>query len=316
MTFIASVIAKEGVAIVADSFVTSIEYSIDAKTFAEHIKKRKSNNIPFTKLISLFKEKPSHTRNYVDKLFEFDQWTAITTTGQAYINKKEIGKIITDVSCKIKKESNYDTMNIQHKIEYLIESLKAEIREHLKTKNISATDFIVSHFDPVEDKSKVFIITVEDIDKDNYTPSNIPITWDDRTYLKIIADGQDFFVDRLIFGSLYKNITKVKNEFLDHTLKTLKPKKEKREAFSSMVKDIRFLEPIITEDLFAVKLRELSLQEAVDLASLLIKIVMDIQVYTEKIPTVGGLIKLAVIKRGKGFEWISGDGIKAPKIIS
>ena len=75
------------------------------------------------------------------------------------------------------------------------------------------------------------------------------------------------------------------------------------------------MKELIQKDIFYIKFRELSVQEAVDLAALLIKIVMEIQIYTEKIPTVGGLIRLAVITKEKGFEWVSGDKIIVPKFI-
>jgi len=56
------------------------------------------------------------------------------------------------------------------------------------------------------------------------------------------------------------------------------------------------------------KLRDLSLQQAVDLASLLMRIEIDIQKYTENIPSVGGVIKLAVID-ADGFRYIAGNEI-------
>ena len=59
------------------------------------------------------------------------------------------------------------------------------------------------------------------------------------------------------------------------------------------------------------KLSELSLQQAVDLAYLLMKIEIDFQTYTENIPTVGGVIKIATIDK-MGFNFISGHDIIKP----
>jgi len=59
------------------------------------------------------------------------------------------------------------------------------------------------------------------------------------------------------------------------------------------------------------KLSELSLQQAVDLANLLMKIEIDFQTYTENISTVGGVIKIAIIDKN-GFRYISGHEIIKP----
>jgi len=59
---------------------------------------------------------------------------------------------------------------------------------------------------------------------------------------------------------------------------------------------------------------ELSLQQATDLAALLMRVEMDFQKYTEDIPTVGGVIKLAIIN-SMGFRFISGEDILKPRNI-
>ncbi|HEY0175712.1 MAG TPA: hypothetical protein VGC08_05000, partial [Pedobacter sp.] len=78
MTFIASVIAKEGIAIVADSFGTTMEHSLNEKIFLDYLAEADDKeNIPVKDLVSLFEKRPSHTRNYVDKLFKFDEFSAV-----------------------------------------------------------------------------------------------------------------------------------------------------------------------------------------------------------------------------------------------
>ena len=45
MTFIASIVATDGIAIVADSFVTEPSYSIDADDFIEYLKTKKNKSV-------------------------------------------------------------------------------------------------------------------------------------------------------------------------------------------------------------------------------------------------------------------------------
>lgn len=318
MTFIASVIAKDGIAMVADSFVTTVEQSIERDDFIEYLLKSKTKkSIPISDLINLFRQRPSHTRNYADKLFQFDKYSAIATAGSAYINSTEIKDIVKTIASEMQSdEVAYYARDVEDILKEFCSKVKDEVLLHLKKLDCGETDFIFSHFNRSKNHPQLFLIRIKQLSKDKHNPSDPEIvTFSDRTHLKILTDGQDGFVDRLIFGSLYTNTTRIKKYFLDYIIKACKPKGVKRKQITETIENFTFLEKIVTEDVFSIKFRQLSLQEAVDLASLLIKIIMDIQVYTEKIPTVGGLIRLAVIHKETGFRWISGDKILPSKII-
>ncbi|MBF4515802.1 hypothetical protein IRZ71_05585 [Flavobacterium sp. ANB] len=318
MTFIASVIAKDGVAIVADSFVTTLDQSIDRDSFLDYLSKTKNKkSIPIEDIVDLFNKRPSHTRNFADKLFQFDQFSAISTAGSAYINGKEIKDIVKSIAIDIQADEGvYYARDIEDILKDLCSKVRVEVFEHLKNNDFGETDFVFSHFNRGKNKPQVFVIRMRASSKDNYDVADDTIvSYSEKSHLKIITDGQDGFVDRLIFGSLYTNIIDVKDFFIEYIIKKCKPKSTKKAEIISEIEDMSFLENIIKNDVFYIKFRELSLQEAVDLASLLIKIIMDIQVYTEKIPTVGGLIRLAIINKETGFQWISGDKIVPSKII-
>lgn len=184
MTFIASVIAREGVAIVADSFRTTIEHSLDEQTFLDYIDSAKNKtNIPIKELISLFDERASHTRNYVDKLHKFDADSAIASAGAAYINGKEIKDIINSISAEMRSDKNaYDAMSIEDKLKEFCEKMKVEVFEHLKKFNMSETDFIFSHFNRAKNEPKVFRIVVKKIDKQNYDEKDPSlVSFEERT---------------------------------------------------------------------------------------------------------------------------------------
>jgi len=318
MTFIASVIAKEGIAIVADSFRTTVHHSLDEDKFLEFIDKAVDKvNIPIADLVGLFEEKASHTRNFVDKLIQFDDDSAVCTAGAAYINGKETKDVIKTVAVEMQVNKGvYDAMTIEEKLTEISSKIEKEIVEQLATYNVGATDFIFSHFNRAKNEPQVFVIKIKKTDKGAFNKDKPElVSWDDRTNLGIITDGQDTFVDRLIFGSLYTNMGNVKRGIIEYIVTKFNLEGEDTDNLIKEVTHQDFIRPIITQDIFNIKFRELSLQEAVDLATLLIKIEMDIQIYTEKIPTVGGLIRLAVISKDKGFQWISGDKIINPKLL-
>ena len=320
MTFIASVIAKEGVAIVADSFRTTINHSIEEDDFIEFIDNASDKeNIKISELVGLFQEKASHTRNYVDKLIQFDTHSAICSTGAAYINGKEVKNIIKAISAEMQADpAAYEALSIDEKIKRITDKLQEEVFQHLETRNFCSTNFIFSHFNKTKNEPQVFIINIKKFDKDKFDKDSPPtdlIKVEDKSYLKIITDGQDTFVDRLIFGSLYRNMIDLKDGCIEYINGKFIPVEPLKSEFEADINHIDFLRKIVSDDIFSIKFRELSLQEAVDFAALLIKIVMDIQVYTEKIPTVGGVIRLAIINQDKGFEWIAGNNIISPKLI-
>ena len=320
MTFIASVIAKEGIAIVADSFGTTMEHSISENDFFDYYNSLDENDrdtVPMSKVIQLFGKRPSSTRNYVDKLFRFDDFSAVTITGSAYINDKEIKDIINEISINMQiDQSAYKTKTIEEKLDDFCRRLKTEVIEHLRDNNLSITEFIFSHYNTFLNKPQVFVVKIKELQKDNFDENDPElITYADQSNLKIVTDGQDTYVDRLIFGTLYNNIVTVKGEVLDCVIKTLGLNEDDSRKITDSISNFSFMQNTVLDDMFSIRFRELSLQEALDLAALLIKIVMDIQVYTEKIPTVGGLIRLAVIRKDTGFDWISGHDLKPSKII-
>lgn len=318
MTFIASIIAKEGVAMVADSFVTTSGLSISGEDFVDYLKTAKNKkSISISEVANLFQRRASHTRNYADKLFQFGNYSAISTTGAAYINGKEIKDVIKSIAAQMQvDEAVYAAKDIEEILTDFCDRIKHEVLSQLKTTDFPETDFIFSHFNRHKNIPQIFLIRIKSLTVAGHDPSDKEmVTFSERSDLKIVTDGQDAFVDRLIFGSLYRNTSEIKEQFINYILKTLSPKGLKKKEVISEIRDPSFLKDIIQYDAFSINFRELSLQEAVDLAALLIKITMDIQVYTEKIPTVGGLIRLAIIDKDKGFQWIAGDKITPSKII-
>ena len=177
MTFIASVIAKKGVAIIADSLITSMERVINYDSFLDFFKeKAKSTPIADIKiepneLIFLFESKPSHTKDYEEKLFQYDQYTAVTTAGSASINNRRIEYLVREVIEYNKKDKNYRRKKIDAKIKDFIEYLNSQAIEHLnKFDYISRTTFIFTHFDNLKEITTIYKI---EINFQKYT-ENIP----------------------------------------------------------------------------------------------------------------------------------------------
>jgi 20S proteasome alpha/beta subunit len=319
MTFIASVIAKKGVAVIADSLVTSMERVIDYDSFLKFFKtKAKSTPIDEIKiepseLISLFERKPSHTKDYEEKLFQYDKYTAVTTAGTASVNKKRIEYLVKEIIDKNKKDKSYSRKKFETKVREFADFLNKQVIEHLnKTDYISATTFIFTHYDKGKEQTNIYKVDItpcskKDIKDDKFNCVSVRKMED---YYRVVCDGQNRISERILFGEI--------DFFIDITPKIIEKVVEKLKipadkVSPDFVKDFiadakSFLPPQFYEDMKINRLVDLSLQQAVDLASLLMKIEINFQKYTENIPTVGGVIKLAIIDK-EGFKFISGHEI-------
>lgn len=323
MTFIASVIAKKGVAIIADSLVTSTNRIIEYNNFLDFFKSKakgtsfKEIKIDPKDILSLFERKPSHTKDYEEKLFKYDNYTAITTAGNAAINNKRIEVIVNEIIAKNKKDKGYPRKRIETKIKEFSLHLNKEIVEHLNAyEEIGHTTFIFTHFIKGKETTIVYKLDVQPNSKenskaDNFNGNEYKLMPD---FYRVVCDGQNRISERILFGELdfFLGMAPV---LINKVIEKLAIKREALPAdfIVNILSDAKSYLPIqFFEDMKINKLSDLSLQQAVDLAALLMKIEINFQKYTENIPTVGGVIKLAVIDKD-GFRFISGNDILKPE---
>ncbi len=130
----------------------------------------------------------------------------------------------------------------------------------------------------------------------------------------VVYDGQYGITEGILYGFYFKLLNLIP-QLIPIITKTL----DITDYELSQEKLLKISEEIlavsdIQQDLKILKLGELSLQQAVDLSCLLLRVEMDFQKYTEDIPTVGGQVKLAVVDK-KGFRYISCDEVLAPTIL-
>lgn len=317
MTFIASVVAKKGVAIIADSLVTSSKNVIDYERFLEYVGSKQSESeteikLDLKEIVELFEIKPSHTKDYEEKLFQYDRYTAITTAGAANINNKRIEQIVSDAKIKFDTLNDSNAKDFQAKFQEFKDYLISEIKEHLrKHTSIRRTVFIITNYSKSDNKTTIHRIEVAPASSKVLEEANyeyIKVTKQPEQY-KVVCDGQNRISERILFGEMFtlvqilpKIVNKIAADFNITALEKNIP------YISSLMQD----ETIFIgarNDMKMFKLTDLSIQQAVDLACLLMRIEIDIQKYTETIPTVGGVVKVAIID-SEGFKHVSGHEIR------
>lgn len=134
-------------------------------------------------------------------------------------------------------------------------------------------------------------------------------------WVRVVCDGQNKLSDKVLYGigkTLYHEFpAMVKNILARLNL----PDGTVPDGFINELIQDDFFKEIFFGDIELLNLSELSVQQAVDLASLLMRLEVDFQKYTKTIPTVGGVIKLAIID-DDGFKFISGHDVEKPKHIN
>jgi len=322
MTFIASVIAKNGVAIIADSLVTTKKRVMEESSYYAYLEKNKDPQngnfiVDPIEISKLFKPTTSHTKDYEEKLFEFDKWTAITTAGSAYINGNKIQKVVENIIAKLKEDKNVfvSTKTIQEKIQAFISKLEIEVKEHIQNNEyITPTDFIFTHYDNKIEKTTINRVAIKYSDKDSLTKTDYEFISNiiAEEHEKVVFGGQDRITERILFGNFFP-IANALPILLDCVIEELKIDRSSipSNIVEKFMRDNDKIKAILYDGIKIAYLDELSLQEAVELANLLMRIEMDFQKYTETIPTVGGVIKIAIINKS-GFRFLAGDRITPP----
>jgi hypothetical protein len=324
MTFIASVVARKGVAIIADSLVTTMEKVLDYDVFADWKKTAyqfdEEGRSGLDKLKSLFRKKPVHTKNYEEKVFEYDRYTAVSIAGSPVINGIYIEQIIRESIDINKGDKNYRIKTIETKISDFCCLLNKHTIRHLnRFGNIASTVLLFTHYTKSEQQTIIYKVEIEACTRADMSDDSFSCVSFRRMpeFHKVVCAGQSSISRRILFGNkdflqgiipriIYLVAEKlgIRGDDIPETFTT------------DFMLDV---DSILTEqfyrDMKITRLTDLSLQQAVDLAFLLMQVEMNFQEYTEKIPLVGGVIKLAVIDQ-EGFRFMAGHEIQKPNMLN
>lgn len=322
MTFIASVVAKKGVAIIADSLVTSTLPILHYGKFLENLTKQPKNeageiHINAVEVQSLFEVEPVYTKDYEEKLFKLNKYTAITTTGIAEINDKKIIDIVNEFIANCGEEINDMGIPLEKRLDQFKEFLTIQVREHLtKISYIGTCIFLFTHYDKGTSSTHIYKMIVKQTEADCLDNAEYQFVScaKEADWIKVVCNGQNKLSENVLYGSgkvIYENFADIVMTILN---KLHLPEGAVPKDFINQLMQDDYFKDILYGEIELLNLTELSLQQAVDLASLLMRLEVDFQRYTRNVPTVGGVIKLAIID-DNGFEPILGHKILPPKHI-
>ena len=319
MTFIASVKAKDGVAIIADYLVSAQERTLNIKEWNKHIYNwDKSKPLDEKEITRLFLKKTAYNRDYEKKLIQFDNYTAVTATGMANLNGKSVSTLVSKISKKLLRVKRYNPLYFDKNLKSFVNELEKEAIEQINRLGyVLKTDFFIAQYHPTSEKTKIHRVSVKtSLAKDLKMKGFSPIVSKEEN-ISIVCAGQSKIAHRILYGDFFSflSLSPIMTDLMRDRLSKLGLEENKglpKGFFDSLFDYTKIIKnKKIFEDAQITNLSNLSLQQAVDLAALLMRIEMDFQKYTKLIPTVGGKIKIAVIDED-GFKFIRGKAIKDP----
>lgn len=322
MTFIASVIAKKGVAVIADSLATYSKNVVTYDQFMDYLKSKQGNansneiSINRNEVIGLFEKKPSHTTDYAEKLFQFDKFTAITLAGASQMGGKTIECLIEELVAMNEEDENYYSKTIATRVKDFCMFMEGKVRACVASRGyIGRSILLLTHYESITEKTLIYRIVIgesigKSIEEDEWKHVSYEKISEDNY---IVSEGQDLISRRILGEKKYSSldivadVIKEMGKDFNLPLKSI-PMDYVRQLADKI--DLRSRRKKGDSEI-QQSLSKLSLQQAVNMAYLFLKLEMTFQTYAEKIPTVGGLIKIAVIDK-QGFRYITGHNILKP----
>lgn len=319
MSFIAAVTARKGVAIIADSLekpelpVARLSDPFDRAAFdpvgvscldQPYIGFRDENDeagLLLSPAERLYVEQ-FHTEDHSEKIFQFDRFTALIMIGITSVNDKSMGELIEEF-----KETSGNTGELAGKapakLGRFCNFLNAQIRVHLDHyKYIGRSVLILTCYDHQTMHTHICRIRIREYTYDC-------LGWCDSfvsaKYIqdKIVCYGQ-YQISRSILRGFDLGDSRSLPQLVKNVLKRLRsPDQHLPGKFIHLITTDPFYRFLLSNNLKTINISDLSLQKAIDLASLLMRLEVDYFTLTRTSPKVGGAIQLAAIDGG-GFQFV------------
>jgi hypothetical protein len=306
MSFVAAVVAKKGVAIIADSleipefadrWATSIIHEDEgADTHGEQTVK----SILASPSARLYAEQ-FYLEEHAEKIFQLDQFTCIVMTRIIAINDKSMRELVETYQGHIKERAGQPAFagRLNDFRVFLDDQIKAHM---VRYQQLEKSTLLMAGYDPQTMRSSISRIRIREC-KSPLPPDQGSCLSIKHQSASIIHYGQSRICPSIIQGFQWKS-----NRDLPHLVRNIikrlrSPDHQLPGAFLNMINKDPFYRLLFARDLKYLELSSLNIQQAVDLASLLMRLEIDLFKVTHTRPQVGGTIQLAAITE-KGFHFI------------
>ncbi|WP_146154345.1 hypothetical protein [Chitinophaga ginsengisoli] len=271
-------------------------------------------SIDRNEVIGLFEKRPSHTTDYAEKLFQFDKYTAITLAGASQMGGKTIEHLIQELVAINEEDENYYSKTVATRVGDFCRFMEEKVRACIAARGyIGRSILLFTHYEPITEKTIIYRIVIDKPITENFRAGD----WKYVSFEKIsderyvVSEGQDFISKRILME---------KRNFFSQTIPYIVDRIIKDFNLSPESIPVGYPQQFLDEIYLKLKaddwvikepLSNLSLQQAVNIAYLFLKMEITFQTYAKRMPAVGGAIKIAVIDKD-GFRYIMGHNILQP----
>ncbi len=105
--------------------------------FKDYVESKKSANgdikLEYPEISELFGRKPTHTKNYEEKLFAYDSHSLVTTAGSAAINGKKIEELIEELILANGTDPLHEARDVEARVIAFCEFFSRQVANHVNT---------------------------------------------------------------------------------------------------------------------------------------------------------------------------------------
>lgn len=314
MTTLVSLATRDCVVMGCDSLATSPNSVMSIRNILKNFFDPQTGEAKITPQIKtvgdIFKdieEVPYNQLPSVTKIFNLhpNLPVGVLFAGIAAIGNKSIKNLIDEFNLSIKNS---------YLKKYTLEDLSTKFLEYLKLEYEKAfgkilvkpeMEVIMSGYSSDSLEPEIFKLVLGDkIEKEHSV---------ERGKHKVVFGGQSDTIERLVYGLDFSNylnyLEKTRNVLLDYNKILEKEFKKQKVKINLPPIDDDFMRKLDVHSHWAkgitTNIAQYSDQAAIDFVDFLVDLMIKSQQFSNRLPTVGGNIHIAIITKSSGFQWIS-----------
>jgi hypothetical protein len=312
MSFIATVSAGKGFAMIADSLEIPELPLPEFTLFADNVHSSyyqeseedifRLQNQSLSSPLQRSEAEQLCREDHAEKLFQIDPFSAIAAARIISINDKGLYDLLEEFK-EGWQEQDHSSRGFAAKLNGLCDFINREIKLHLKNYGyLNGNVLIIAHYDVHTMSTNTFKIRIRDrhYDSPQYSDSFLLLQ---QKFSKILINGSTHISKAFLLWFERAQVRDVSRQVRNIIKRIHSVDNRLPGEFIHTLKHDRFYQFLLSPDYKKIDIANLSVQQAIDLASMLIQLEIDYYRFKKVEAKVGGVIRLAVVDK-EGFRFI------------
>jgi hypothetical protein len=311
MSFIASVSAGKGFAMIADSLEIPELPLPEFSFFSQYVHPSycQESEEDILHPLNHWSSSPlqhagterSCREDHAEKLFQIDTFSAIAAARILSINEKGLSDLLTEFK-EGWRDQDDSALGFAAKLNGFCDFINREIKSHLKNYGyLNGNLLFIAHYDVHTMSTNTFRIRIRDRHYESHRYMDNFLLFRHKSS-KISMHGSTPVSKALRPGLESAYLRDVYRLVRNIVRKIHSPHNRIPGEFIDSLQHDRLYQFLFSKDCKKIDIADLSIQQAIDLASMLIRLEMDYFRFTKAEPEVGGVISLAIVDE-EGFRF-------------